>query len=149
MPKRRASLQLPKPTTPVHPSLSSSGPAPRSQNVPRSFHTAAISTGNPVNDLIQRQRLSYASPKPKVAGQSRNSGLGHAQTQRQTLPPSLEAIIQGEDASQRPKPTRMFDLSGFGTVRGPAGPPPPISWLPKGHLCRVEEVEDSSARKHG
>lgn len=151
MPKKRTSLQVPKPTTPVHPSLSSSGPAPKSQNVPRSLHSAPSSTGNPVNDLIQRQRLSYASPKPKVAIQSQDPGLGHAQTQTQTqtLPPSVEAVIQGEDDSLHPEPRLRFRISGARTARGPAGPRPPTSWLREGHPPRPEEVQDSSARKHG
>lgn len=100
MPKKRAPLQHIKPTTPVHPSLSASVIPPRS----------ADATGNSVNELLQRHRLSGNSIKLPV-------GFERSQTNISTVPPSWNALPHGA-----PTPRR-------GIHRRPAGPPPPNSWL--------------------
>jgi hypothetical protein len=142
MPKKRASLQFSKPASPVHPSLSSSGPAPKSQNLPRSLHSASSITDNAVNDLIQRQRLSHASPTPKIAERSREPG------NVQTLPPSIKAILQGPNPPF-PQSRLHYRMSDGRIFRGPAGPPPPSSWLREGnHHSRRANDGDSGAEGH-
>lgn len=144
MPKKRKSSAFPKPTTPIHPSLSSSPSASRGHHhhhIPHSLHSTPTTTGNLVNDLIQRQRLSFASPTPKVTEPSLSrSGL----IQAQTLPPSLDAILQGPD-DLLPDPGLTHRRLRRTAGRGPAGPPPPSSWLQQGDHHPQKQVKNSSA----
>lgn len=144
MPRKRNSPRFPKHTTPVHPSLSSSSSASRGHHhIPRSLHSASTTTGNLVNDLIQRQRLSSASPTPKVTEPSLSRA---GSVQAQTLPPSLNAILQGPDHPFIMDPGLTYHMVRRSTRtvgRAPAGPPPPNSWLQQGN--HVSREQDSSA----
>ncbi len=136
MPKKRSSAKFPKPVAPVHPSMSSTGPAPKSRTVPRSLHSAPSTTDNPVNDLIHRKRLSHVSPSPILTERSPDP------RNIQTLPPSLNAILRGSHTG-RARPLLAYDTAGGRTVRGPAGPAPPRSWITR------NQHHESSARKYG
>lgn len=134
MPKKRASLLFTKPITPVHPSLSSSN----SQNTikaPRSLHTAASLTGNSVNDLIQRHRLGRSSEAPKLSETMDHQICTH------TVHPSVKAILQIPD-TPTPRPRSRLQIRDGVRQWGPAGPPPPNSWLRRGAV-----VPDSSRPK--
>ena len=111
MPKKRAPTYDTKPSSPAHPSLSSSD-KPKDA---RSLGPNATSSGNYVNDRIQQLRISQG-----VSSQVLSPGVGPS------LPPSLSSILQIPDvASPRPRP----GLRVTGRARGPAGPAPPVSWL--------------------
>lgn len=143
MPKKRTSSRFPKHTSPVHPSLSSSPSASKGHNNPRSLHSAPSTTGNLVNDLIQRQRLSSASSTPKV---TEPSSLARGLIQAQTLPPSLDAILQGPRTLFPDPGLNYYPMSSRTAGRGPAGPPPPSSWLQEGNRPPRKEVKGSSAK---
>ena len=123
MPKKRASTFDTKPSSPAHPSLSSSG---KSKDA-RSLGSSVTPSGNSVNDRIQQLRISQGvspsllgSQVGRPSSQVLNSGEGPS------LPPSLRSILQLPDTpSPRPRP----GLRVRGRVRGPAGPAPPVSWL--------------------
>lgn len=152
MPRKKNPRRFPQYTTPIHPSLSTSSTPSASKghhHIPRSLHSAPSTTGNLVNDLIQRQRLSCASPTPKVPETSPS-------IQAQTLPPSLDTILQGSDhiILTDPEMTHYTRWAGFFTNtagRGPAGPPPPSSWLqPADHVPREQDppTEDEDEDHH-
>lgn len=102
MPKKRAPLHFTKPSTPVHPSLESS----------ESNAGSKTSSGNSVNDLLQRQRQSGSKPIAM---------LKRPQTNIPSVPPSLNPFLNVPDV-----PTPRLRR---GVYRRPAGPPPPTSWI--------------------
>ena len=117
MPKKRASLHYTKPATPVHPSLSSSSAYRDGSN---SLNTSEPSTEKSVNQLIQDIRIGHAPPAPKEHPQG--------PLNPQTVHPSLASILQVPNTPPpRPRPG-MSAARGI-RGRGPAGPPPPSSWL--------------------
>lgn len=137
MPKKRTSSQFHKPSTPVHPSLSSSSSASKGHHhIPRSLHSAPATSGNLVNDLIQRQRSSFASPTPNVTQPSLSRD---SLVQAQTLPPSLRSILQGP-AALLPDPRLPHHISRRRVNRRPAGPPPPRSWVQQGDRLPQNDV---------
>lgn len=123
MPKKRASVQFTKPTAPVHPSLSPTDSQTK-KNLPRSFHSTTISTGNSVNDLLLRQRLSHGRPSAKKSETERSPEQIHTPT----VHPSLNAILQIPH-TPTPRPRPGVQAAGGRRTRGLAGPPPPASWL--------------------
>lgn len=141
MARKRNSPRFPKHTTPVHPSLSSNPSASKGHHhIPRSLHSTPPTTGNSVNDLIQRQRLSFASPTPKVTEPSLSRG---SLVQAQTLPPSLHAILQ-RPAALLPDLRLPYPILGRSMNRRPAGPPPPSSWVQQENQAPQNEVMYSS-----
>ncbi|MCJ1244523.1 hypothetical protein MMC30_001721 [Trapelia coarctata] len=110
MPKKHKKFQYSKPVIPVHPSLSSS-PAPHHGAAPPDHSTG-------VNDLIQQSRRSQA---PSALGRDYNDSNPHP-----TVHPSLKAILQLPDT---PAPLPRMSNPRSRRQRGPAGPPPPRSWL--------------------
>ena len=149
MPRKRNSPRFPQYTTPIHPSLSTSSTSSASRghhHTPRSLHSAPSITGNLVNDLIQRQRLSSAPPTPKATETSPS-------IQAQTLPPSLDTILQGSDHNilTDPEMTHMMRWAGWGTHtagRGPPGPPPPSSWLQRADHVPQEQDPPAEDKDH-
>ncbi|KAL9614326.1 MAG: hypothetical protein Q9167_001209 [Letrouitia subvulpina] len=105
MPKKRAPVQPHKPTTPVHPSLSSK---------PNLHATVA---DHSVNNLLHRLRISQTPPA--------HTDENKPSSNIQSVHPSLNAILQVPDI---PGPRPDGTLAG-GRRRGPPGPAPPRSWL--------------------
>ncbi|CAF9923306.1 hypothetical protein IMSHALPRED_005891 [Imshaugia aleurites] len=123
MTKKKAPIYDTKPSSPAHPSLSSSGR-------PKDAHSLGSNTalsGNSVNDRIQQLRISQGVSSSLLRSQI---GPTSSQTlspgQEPSLPPSLRTILQLPDA---PPPRPRPGLRVTGRARGPAGPAPPISWL--------------------
>lgn len=116
MPKKRAPLQFTKPANPVHPSLSSSD-QPKNLNASRSFHSTPTSSGNSVNDEIQRLRRSQAP--------SNLSARLRGQIDLQNVPSSPIATLPDLNLT-RPQPDR--ESAGEMRIRRPPGPKPPKSW---------------------
>ncbi len=118
MPKKRAPLQYTKPAGPVHPSLSPSSSV--NKNGLRSLNPSDPSAEKSVNQLIQDLRINQAPPAPIERPQR--------PLNPQTVHPSLRSILQvPETPPLRPRPGMRAARGPHG--RGPAGPPPPISWL--------------------
>ena len=115
MPKKRAPLQYTKPVSPVHPSLSSS-----SKNGIRSSNLGDPNAEKSVNQLIQDLRISQGSPISKERLQG--------PLNPQTVHPSLNSILQ-VPYTPPPKPRPGMRASRGRNRTGPAGPPPPTSWL--------------------
>ncbi|MCJ1422064.1 hypothetical protein MMC32_008433, partial [Xylographa parallela] len=113
MPKKYNRIQYSKPNIPVHPSLSSStGPSHHGA------HTQAPESSKSVNDLIQHLRRSQAPP---TIERSHSDSNPHP-----SVHPSLKSILQVPDTpAPRPRPQTAVRRR----QRGPAGPPPPRSWL--------------------
>ena len=116
MPRKRIT-QFSKPSTPTHPSLTSSG---KKESICQLQPTTAGTSNSSVNDLIQHLRRSRISSK--VSEQPAHETNPH------TVHPSLNAFL---DIPNTPIPRPRFGMrvSGGRRVRGPAGPPPPDSWL--------------------
>ena len=117
MPKKRAPLQYTKPSIPAHPSLSSSS---NNNHGLRSPNLGDASAEKSVNQLIQDLRVSqaHAIPKERLQGP----------LNPQTVHPSLKSILQVPD-TRPPRPGPGMRAARGIHGRGPAGPPPPISWL--------------------
>ena len=134
MPKKRAPTYDIKPSSPAHPSLSSSG-KPKDA---RSQGSNKDSSGKSVNDLIQQLRISQApsllgSQSVQLASEALAPGSGPS------LPPSLRSILQLPDGPlPRPRP----GLRVTGRTRGPAGPAPPRSWLKRRQEAIEQRPED-------
>ena len=111
MPKKYKKIQYDKPRGVVHPALSSSSVATKdgSSTLPPSS----------VNDLIQELRRSQAPP---------STDRVHDDANAPTVHPSLRAILQLPDTLP-PRPRLGTRVLGGRRTRGPAGPPPPTSWL--------------------
>lgn len=105
MPKKGAPLHFTKPANPVHPSLSSSD-QPKNLNASRSLHSTPTSSGNPVNDEIQRLRRSQA-PRCQITESSSHR--------------LRDLILMGLPPDQ--------ETAGEMRLRRPVGPKPPKSWL--------------------
>ncbi|KAI4160756.1 MAG: hypothetical protein LQ342_005469 [Letrouitia transgressa] len=104
MPKKRAP-QPHKPTTPVHPSLSSKP----------SSHSAVVD--HSVNNLLHRLRISQTPPA--------HTDKLRPSLNIESVHPSLNTILQIPDT-----PGPRLDGSLVGSRRrGPPGPAPPRSWL--------------------
>ena len=145
MPKKRAPVHFTKPANPVHPSLSPSSYEPKSKIVPHSFHSASNTSGNSVNDEIQRLRLCQAPStlfkRPQVPPSTQHM-VNHSLTSLISDPTS-----HGSAAHHRLTPGIRPDASTAGrrtarVSRGQAGPPPPKSWLKNGanassYWCRI------------
>lgn len=121
MPKKRAPIQFAKPFNPIHPSLASSSNEPKSRIVPHSLHSPPSSSGNSVNDQIQRLRLSQTlaasvkTPRAPINTQPMPSS---------SLVSAAAASNPGPGPDPHPAGRRRRGIS-----RRPAGPPPPKSWL--------------------
>ena len=125
MPKKRASFQSPKPSSPAHPSLASSSKA-----VP-----PASALKNSVNERLQNLRLSQ-KPEKDIPLNLVSAPPTH------TSHPSVQNVLQlPQSAPPRPRP----GLRVRGGRRGPAGPPPPGSWLQKMTWKTHRQVLDESA----
>ena len=133
MPKKRLPTYDKKPSTPTHPSLSSS----KLKDASHSLTSSETSVGNSVNAQIQKLRLSERSPS---SIESRASQQAFDPGSNPSLPPSLREILQLPDApAPRPRP-------GLRVTRGrrvPAGPAAPQSWL-KGNQERLRQEEKRS-----
>lgn len=111
MPKKHYNAQFSKPVSSVHPSLSAS--CIPSRNCPGPNQ----GSGSSVNELINHLRRSQA---PSAADRTHND------FNTPTVHPSLRAIFQvPETPPPRPRP----GMQPSRRTRGPAGPPPPRSWL--------------------
>ncbi|KAI4134050.1 MAG: hypothetical protein LQ347_001840, partial [Umbilicaria vellea] len=111
MPKKHYNVQFSKPASSVHPSLLSSSIP--SGNGPG----ASQGSGSSVNELISHLRRSQA---PTAADRP------HDDLNIPTVHPSLRVIFQvPESPPPRPRP----GMHPSRPMRGPAGPPPPHSWL--------------------
>ncbi|MCJ1404537.1 hypothetical protein MMC11_007763 [Xylographa trunciseda] len=114
MPKKYNKIQYSKPNIPVHPSLSSSSAGP-------SHHgalTQAPESSTTVNDLIQHLRRSQA---PSAIERTHSDSNPHP-----SVHPSLKSILQ---VPETPAPRPRAQTATRRRQRGPAGPPPPRSWL--------------------
>lgn len=111
MPKKHYNVQFSKPASSVHPSLSASC-------IPsRNGRGTNQGSGSSVNELINHLRRSQA---PSAADRP------HEDFNTPTVHPSLRAIFQvPETPPPRPRPGMQLSRR----TRGPAGPPPPHSWL--------------------
>ena len=133
MPKKTPSYRQAKPTSSVHPSLSSSFSSTfKDKHAPRSLHSPPAPSGNSVHDLIQRQRLHHPSSRSGTTTPATSSANPSEQRNCPTLHPSLNGILDIPD-TPAPRPRHLVSIrSGAGNgrrARGPAGPPPPTSWL--------------------
>ena len=116
MPKKRAPIYDIKPSSPAHPSLSSSG---KPRDASHSLGSGRSQDANSVNERLKQLRLSQGSQNSRASSEALNPAANPS------LPPPLRNILQLPDAAQpRPRP----GLRVTGRVRGPAGPVPP-SWL--------------------
>ncbi|KAA6411444.1 MAG: hypothetical protein FRX48_04724 [Lasallia pustulata] len=109
MPKKHHKAQFSKPASSVHPSLSST-----SRNGASSTPRGSANTVNDLINHLRRSQAPFAADRP----------LDHLNTP--TVHPSLRAIFQvPETPPPRPRP----GMPPSRRTRGPAGPPPPRSWL--------------------
>ena len=115
MPRKRTT-QFPKPSTPPHPSLTSSG---KKESISQLQPTTASTSNSSVNDLIQHLRRSQISKGSEQPAHEINPHTVH---------PSLNAFLNVPN-TPTPRPRFGMRVSGGRQVRGPAGPPPPDSWL--------------------
>ncbi len=104
-----------KPPNPIHPSLASSS---RNRSPSRLERPVDNSFANLVNDEIQRLRQIHARAL------HREMGSRHARIRMEEL------------SSNTPPPRREINCTR--RVRGPAGPPPPKSWLNTGLSTSVQ-----------
>ena len=131
MPKKRNYLQHTKPNSPAHPSLSSSDkPTSHSLN-------SSSSDTNPVNQKLQELRLEKSHGTAPLVVKAFQSPLLH------TASPSIRDVLQiPQTLPPRPRP----GLRVSGGRRGPAGPPPPGSWLQKNTMVKKVQQEHSFKR---
>lgn len=116
MPKKRAALRFAKPTTPIHPSLASSSNESKNQIASPRVHYLSTPPGDSVSVSDQIQRLRQATATQSSRGQA-HGRTGNPAPSSLRFPPG--------------------HVSG-GRVRGPAGPPPPRSWL---EVCQHDTNE--------
>ncbi|MCJ1388255.1 hypothetical protein MMC18_001100 [Xylographa bjoerkii] len=114
MPKKYNRIQYSKPNIPVHPSLSSSSTCLSHHGA----HTQTPESSTSVNDLIQHLRRSQA---PSTVERHHSDSNPHP-----SVHPSLKSILQVPDT---PIPRPRIQTAARRRQRGPAGPPPPRSWL--------------------
>ncbi|MCJ1290519.1 hypothetical protein MMC34_002058 [Xylographa carneopallida] len=113
MPKKHTKVSYSKPSIPVHPSLSSS-----THPSHHGAHAQAAESSPTVNALIQHLRRSQT---PSTTERHHSDSNPHP-----SVHPSLKSILQVPDTpSPRPRPQAAPPRR----QRGPAGPPPPLSWL--------------------
>ena len=135
MPKKRTPTYGQKLCSPAHPSLSSS----RSKDVSHSLASSGTTSGNSVNDQIQRLRLSER-PSSSSAEYGTSPQLLD-QASNPSLPPSVRNALQLPDA---PPPRPRPGLRVTRGRRGPAGPAAPQSWLTNSHeRLRVKRQGDA------
>jgi len=120
MPKKRVPTYGTKPGGSAHPSLSSS----KVRDTSHSLSSNGASTGNSVNDQIQKLRLSERA-SPSSAG-NRSSPEFINPSLDPSLPPSVRSLLRLPDA---PPPRPRPGLRVTRGRRGPAGPAAPNSWL--------------------
>ena len=113
MPRKYHKAQYSKPAIPVHPSLSSIA-----TSTPHGTCNQPPSAATNVNDLLQHLRRSQTRP---IAERSHDDTNPHP-----SVHPSLKAILHVPDT---PTPGPRAQNSNGRRQRGPAGPPPPQSWL--------------------
>lgn len=131
MPKKRAPKYDTKPSSPAHPSLSSSKP----RNASHSLTSSGTPSGNSVNDQIQKLRLSERAP-PSLTGPRAFLDPGS----NPSLPPALRDILQLPDAPA-PRPRPGLRVTGARRVPGPAAPQ---SWL-RGNQERGKRKQHKSS----
>lgn len=112
MPKKHHNPTFRKPASSAHPSLASSSTPFKNGN--HSPDTASPS----VNDLIHHLRRTQAT----------SHGNRDELIPTRTVHPSLKRILQVADTPP-PRPRPGMRPIGSRSARGPAGPPPPTSWL--------------------
>ncbi|KAI9669579.1 MAG: hypothetical protein M1817_004622 [Caeruleum heppii] len=112
MPKKR-SANFTKPSSTPHPSLS---PPPHASTA--SDRAATSTTVNEILTTLRRNQIS-SSESPKSLGQTPIATT-------RTVHPSLRQILHVADTAP-PRP--RLGQPGRALRRGPAGPPPPTSWL--------------------
>lgn len=134
MPKKRAPVHFTKPANPVHPSLSSNSDESKSKIVPHSLHSASESSGNSVNDQIQRLRLcqppSTLAKRPRVPISTEPMVLGSFRSLISDPINHGSALHRQLTSAVWPDPDNTSRTAR--AVRRPPGPPPPKSWLKKG-----------------
>ena len=116
MPKKRVPTYNTKPSSPAHPSLSSSG---KPKDVSHSLGSGQPTASSSVNERLQQLRKIQGSQKGRVSTDVFSAAASPS------LPPPLRNILQIPDA---PPPRPRPGLRVAGRMRGPAGPVPP-SWL--------------------
>ena len=131
MPKKRSHLQHTKPSSPAHPSLSSSS-KPTSRSL-----TSSSSDSNPVNQKLQELRLEKKHANAPLTFKAVQPPPLH------TAHPSIRDVLQiPQTLPPRPRP----GLRVTGGRRGPAGPPPPGSWLHKNAVSKKGKQKHSFER---
>ena len=130
MPKKRT-LNYAKPTSVPHPSLASSSKQDASWHSNGGSNATTVSVNDLIRHLRQTQISSTATDRPQ---QGPNAHTVH---------PSLKDILAIPD-TPAPRPRPGMRNSGGRRVRGPAGPPPPKSWLE-----RRDKATTNSARVSG
>lgn len=117
MPKKRSQLPYFRPASSVHPALLTHS----RENVPHGSNNTSRSTEG-VNDLIQHLRTT------QMSANRQNERTCEGANPR-TVHPSLRVMMNAPDTpAPHPRPgVRVYAVGGRRT-RGPAGPPPPVSW---------------------
>ena len=120
MPKKRSQLPYSKPASSVHPALINHGR--RSASHASNRGPTGCDSGDRVNDLIQHLRITQVST-------NQQHGTACESANPRTLHPSLRAMMNIPDTPPpRPRPGVRVHAVGGRRTRGPAGPPPPVSW---------------------
>ena len=115
MPKKRV-INYAKPTSLPHPSLASSTKQDASRNSNNDSSTPTVSVNELIRHLRQTQVSTTVSDRPREEPNTRS------------VHPSLKDILDIPD-SPGPRPRPGMRAATGRRARGPAGPPPPKSWL--------------------
>ncbi|CAF9935327.1 MAG: hypothetical protein HETSPECPRED_009746 [Heterodermia speciosa] len=141
MPKKRT-FQYSKPTSGPHPSLASSSKLDSSKH----SMSGSDATTTSVNELIRHLRQTQIAPAEAQRSQLQEDPNAH------TVHPSLKAILDLPD-TPAPRPRPGMRNSEGRRARGPAGPPPPKSWLKRrsegaAHNARTSGPDHRVTDKH-
>ena len=115
---KKRTFQYGKPAIAPHPSLAS----PSKQDTSRHTRSGSNTTTTSVNELIQHLRQTQIVPAEARRSQP------HEDLNAHTVHPSLKAILDLPDTPAL-RPRSGMPNSRSRRVGGPAGPPPPKSWL--------------------
>ena len=141
MPKKRSQLPYSKPASSVHPALLTHS---RDHAPDGSKNTSTGTDG--VNDLIQHLRTT------QVSATQQNERTCEGANPR-TVHPSLRAMMNVVDTpAPRPRPGVRVHAVGGRRTRGPAGPPPPVSWTysplqRRSTTTKEQEISSSDSRR--
>lgn len=141
MPKKRT-FQYAKPASAPHPSLASHS----RQDTSRHSNSGSDATAASVNDLIRHLRRTQTTATESPPSHPQEDLNAH------TVHPSLKAILDVPD-TPAPRPRPGMPNARWRRVRGPAGPPPPKSWLEKrsggaAHLPKTSGPDHRLTDKH-